>query len=194
MSTRRHNTTSVRRVARPIRRSQRNWSWAVMLGLATLAACVGTAEAIDLRSWDRKINNAHARFELLQGFNDEAVLDKETQLVWERSPDASTPLWDTAIFTCFGKDVGGRKGWRLPKIAELASLVDPTVSPGPTLPRGHPFVLDETVLKFWSATVVPSIPTEVFVVRFGDGFVDTDPKDVIARGWCVRGGQGVDSQ
>ncbi len=165
-----------------------------MLGLAALVACAGTAEAIDLRSWDRKINNARARFEVLRAFNDEAVLDKETQLVWERSPETFTLLWDTAIFTCFDKDVNGRKGWRLPTIEELASLVDPTVSPGPTLPPGHPFVLDEAVLKFWSATLVPSISSEVFVVRFGDGFVDTDPKDVIARGWCVRGGHGIDGQ
>jgi hypothetical protein len=166
-----------------------------VLGLAVLVASLGTAEAIDLRSWDRKINNAHARFQVLRGFNDEAVLDKETQLVWERSPDTLPLLWDTAIFACFDKDVGGRKGWRLPKITELASLVDQTVS-DLTLPPGHPFVLDgdDAVLKFWSATPVLNSPTEVFVVRFLDGFVDTDPKDVIARGWCVRGGQGIDDQ
>ena len=34
--------------------------------------------------------------------------------------------------------VGGTKGWRLPSVAELASLVDPANS-NPALPTGHPF-------------------------------------------------------
>ena len=36
------------------------------------------------------------------------------------------------------KEVGGRKGWRLPSIYELANLVD-TTQQNPSLPKGHPF-------------------------------------------------------
>ena len=125
MSTRSHITTSVRRVARLIRRSQRNWSWAVLLGLATLAACVGTAEAIDLRSWDRKINNAHARFEVLQGFNDEAVLDKETQLVWERFTRCIHPTLGHGDFHLLRQGMGGSEGVATPEDCGVSQLGGP---------------------------------------------------------------------
>jgi hypothetical protein len=39
-----------------------------------------------LKSWSRKINDATKRFEVLDSFNAEAVLDRETQLVWQREP------------------------------------------------------------------------------------------------------------
>lgn len=44
------------------------------------------AEAIDLRSWDQKIANPVTRFVVLRAFDDQAVLDRETQLVWQTSP------------------------------------------------------------------------------------------------------------
>ena len=39
--------------------------------------------AAPLESWDDQINNA-TRFKVLPEFNNEAVLDKETELVWQR--------------------------------------------------------------------------------------------------------------
>jgi len=78
----------------------------------------------------------------------EAVLDKETGLVWERSWDQAsylelgkmpvlraypkTPFWALGLPVaggfgmasyCYQKQVGGRKGWRLPTIEVLLSLV-----------------------------------------------------------------------
>ena len=55
-----------------------------------------------------------------------AVLDKETGLVWEKSPDTNTRDGDAAWAYCVEKTVGSRKGWRLPTVEELASLVNPT--------------------------------------------------------------------
>src|SRR5262245_62011473 len=92
------------------------------------------------QNWDKKLPSS-ARFTVLADFNNEAVRDNETGLVWERSPSSNQVNWDNATETCVtNKIVGGRRGWRAPSIIELTSLVDPSVAPpGPTLPMGHPF-------------------------------------------------------
>jgi Protein of unknown function (DUF1566) len=100
-------------------------------------------------AWDTKI--ANGRFKLLQDFNNEAVLDKETGLVWERQPSNLTFKWPNARLFCAQKGVGGRGGWRLPAFYELASLVDPAVQVGPQLPAGHPF-LQVQASDYWTDT------------------------------------------
>ena len=86
--------------------------------------------------WDQVLPAAD-RFNVLAAFNNKAVLDKETGLVWERSPLTGTTTQSVARGNCTNHTTGGRKGWRLPSVHELASLVDPSmVAPGPMLPRG----------------------------------------------------------
>jgi len=101
-----------------------------------------------VRSWDRRIENA--RFHVLREFNDEAVLDRETGLVWERQPSTQTFAWPNARLFCAQKAVGGRGGWRLPAFYELASLVVPAVHAGPQLPPCHHF-LRVHAANYWSA-------------------------------------------
>src|ERR687898_522821 len=104
-------------------------------------------------SWDRRIDDTE-RFEVLNEFNTEAVLDKETGLVWERRPSKKSVAWPNARLLCAQKAVGGRGGWRLPAFNELASLVDPAVT-DPTVPRvpaGHPF-LNVQPGMYWTATL-----------------------------------------
>ena len=92
--------------------------------------------------------------------------------------------------------MGGRHGWRLPIIEELASLVDPN-NPGgdPDLPPGHPFSNVQSA-SYWSATTVASDSTRAWAVFLASGGVDT----IVTSGtslfhvWCVRGGQGVNPQ
>jgi len=113
-----------------------------------LAAPVGAEDSttIDLsaqpplKSWSNIIPKAKKRFVVLADFNNQAVLDRETGLVWEQSPETTADVWLGARGACAVKNVGGRIGWRLPSLPELSSLVDPSVvPPGPTLPVGHPF-------------------------------------------------------
>ena len=122
----------------------------VMGTVLILAAPIQAGDPIDdptrqphLKSWSNVIPNAARRFVVLADFDNQAVLDRETGLVWEKSP-ATTPaqLEDvTEGQACANKTVGGRKGWRLPSFPELASLIDPNVArPGTTLPPGHPFI------------------------------------------------------
>ena len=62
----------------------------------------------------------------------------------------SEVTWGDAISHCYRLEVGGRRGWRLPTIEELASLVD-TSQPAPTLPAGNPFSNVQSFV-YWSAT------------------------------------------
>lgn len=167
-------------------------------GVVIALMCVATgSKAVDFRSWDQKIDDPNKRFKVLTQFDSEAVLDRETQLVWERSPDATEPRnWKEAQGFCTDRVIGNRKGWRLPTLHELASLVDPTQS-NPALPIGHPFgnVRSE---GYWSATVFEPVPTESrfgawgVIFRFGNALADFKTIDHFV--WCVRGGQGVDAQ
>ena len=69
---------------------------------------------------------------------DSLVFDKETCLVWEMAPASDLMVWAAAIEYCYNKYLGNRKGWRLPTIEELSSLVD--LNNVPTLPTDHPFL------------------------------------------------------
>src|SRR5437867_2187969 len=112
-----------------------------------------------------------------------AVRDNETGLVWERSPDTDFHSWRLArgfAFGCTAREVGGRKGWRLPSFAELASLVDPSVA-GPSLPAGHPFTNVQSN-KYWSATTDAHDPTSAVIVDFSTGTVLSSTKEV---SWLV---------
>lgn len=153
------------------------------------------------QNWDTVLPGDQ-RFTVLPGFNNQAVRDNETGLVWERSPNG-TATWEDAIRTCWMRQVGGRMGWHLPMIEELASLVDPTIpAPGPALPPGNPFVgiqiggLFESA--YWSSTTdVRSafLPTQAWEVRFFDGtFVPAGDsgKSGTRNVWCVRGGTNAD--
>ena len=154
-------------------------------------------------TWDDKINGHH-RFKVLREFGGEAVLDKETGRVWEQSPSTDTFCWTAsascpgtglapdALSHCYQLEVGGRKGWRVPSIEELASLVDtsqgsPTT---PALPAGHPFNVPPTV--HWSSTTNASDAGRAWAVGFASGNVFNPVKTASREVWCVRGGQGID--
>lgn len=142
-------------------------------------------------SWDQTLPAA-TRFVVLTNWNSEAVLDRETGLVWEQAPQ-TVATWIIARAICVNKTTGGRKGWRLPSVHELASLVDPSVPfPGPTLPAGHPFT---GVLStgYWSASPNAEDPTDAWLVPFGSGFVGTTFKASSHQVWCVRGGNNADA-
>ena len=119
-------------------------------------------------SWDQTLP-ANTRFIVLTNMNSEAVLDRETGLVWEKSPSTSTFSWQGAQIQCNQLTVGNRKGWRLPTNQELASLVDPSVS-APTLPAGHPFINVQSSGS-WSATTNAFDTTFAWGVNFYYGTV-----------------------
>jgi len=150
------------------------------------------------QNWDTVLP-ADERFTVLGAFNSQAVRDNETGLVWERSPSTTPMIWYDAVSTCWQNDSGNRKGWRLPTIEELSSLVDPSVaSPGPKLPPGHPFQNVQNgglENEYWSTTTGvrnPPDTSQAWVVRFHNGTTGDSGKSGSGFRWCVRGGTNAD--
>ena len=139
-------------------------------------------------TWDQKLPAAQ-RFKLVM--DGAAVLDKETGLVWEQSPGTLLRDWGTAVSDCIKRTVAGRKGWRLPTVEELASLIDTSES-NPALPAGHPF--NVTSSACWSATSVASSTTQKWEVTIGNGAMNYGPTGNVNYVWCVRAGRGYDGQ
>ena len=178
--------------------------------LATLTVLFLLAASLaHAQNWSVQINNGN-RFRVLTQFGSAAVLDLETNLVWERTPSTNLFPWasdldTTAHISCATKMVGNRYGWRLPTIQELASLGD-TVNTEPNLPAGHPFILDinQRMGTFWSATTAATelnSPNAAWFLNFSpdpaslvlyaiNASTKSEPRFV----WCVRGGSGTDSQ
>ena len=172
---------------------------------------VGAGPYYATPSWDQQLQcDTQAtcpRFIVLANWRDAnfpsggaAVLDRETGLVWERSPNTSTFDWQSAQTHCNELSVGNRIGWRLPTLQELASLVDRSQS---GLPLGHPFNnIQSSAFAgqfYWSATTFAAYTSSAWGVAFGFGSAVTDDKSInngFQGGfvWCVRGGQGVDPQ
>ena len=186
---------------------KRRWltTWG-LIGLGVMAFGIDAATAQTTAngpyyatpSWDQKLQcdtlATCPRFVVLANWNSEAVLDRETGLVWEKVPDAFERTWRDASLHCAAERHAGRFGWRLPTLQELGSLYEKTPPGFPALPSGHPFTVQVNV-PHWSATTSVDAGSLAWVVNFEGGFFgDTVTKSLSHRAWCVRGGQGVDPQ
>jgi Protein of unknown function (DUF1566) len=169
------------------------------LGLLTGAALLaGPAQAQTIAngpyyampSWDQTLPSA-TRFIVLSNFNSQAVLDRETGLVWERSPQTAAETWSSARFTCANRTIGNRKGWRLPSIPELKSLIDPTQN-NPALPPAHPFT-NIALAGYWSASTNAQSPLAAWNASLDIGDVTFTTKTGTLQVWCVRGGMNAEA-
>jgi hypothetical protein len=172
----------------------------VMVAFAPRSIMAGTANGAFYASpsWDQKLNCTTPatcpRFVVLLNWNSAAVLDKETGLVWERSPSTEASNWYDAQAHCNALSLGNRLGWRLPTIQELASLVDASVVSAPPLPHGNPFQ-NVQLFVYWSANTQSTDINSAWWLNFNDGGVAANSaKTNSSYVWCVRGGQGVDPQ
>ena len=137
---------------------------------------------------------ASERFKLVLG--GEAVLDRETGLVWEQAMSADMKNWYDAIRYCVNLYKGSRGGWRLPTVQEFLSLEDSSVSSAPFwwpagLPIGHPFNAGG---HLWSITQYAGNINLAWMVNVSGGYAYGNLKEYAFPVWCVRGGQGVDTQ
>jgi hypothetical protein len=130
------------------------------------------------------------RFEILEEFERVAVLDRQTELIWERHPGETSMSWANAPMHCALKSVGGRKGWRLPSFLELMTLVQPSLdldSSSISLPHGHPF-RGVQAASYWTSTPLDSDARQAYSVDFIAGDVSIRYKNQIHPTWCVRTG------
>ncbi len=155
-------------------------------------------------AWDQKVGckaKACPRFIVLSDWGSQAVLDRETGLVWEQAPlTTAVSTLPIAQRVCLQSTLGNREGWRLPTIQELGSLVDPSqgaLNQGPgtdvALPVGHPFVgvLPEI---YWSSTNAGVGPDYVWGMDFRTGSFAQILKGGTKLAMCVRGGSGSELQ
>jgi hypothetical protein len=140
-------------------------------------------------AWDLVIPDGEKRFKVLSEFDNEAVLDKETGLVWQASPSSTSLFdWGTSAALCIGTAIGGRRGWRLPTAWELMTLKDPAQS-NPALPPNHPFQGVVTGTIYWTSTASLSDAALALALTFtsgGQGIISTSKSNSGLR-WCVRG-------
>jgi Protein of unknown function (DUF1566) len=168
----------------------------MVLGLLGFAASLANAQTTAngpyyaTPSWDQTLPSS-TRFIVLSNFNNEAVLDRETGLVWERSPSSFTDTFDRSDY-CVSASTGGKFGWRTPSVYELSTLIDTTQS-SPKLPSGHPFLNLGGGLRFWTSTPfsVGLGAVTAWVVLFDLGGVGTNGVTATWRFWCVRAAGGT---
>jgi len=125
------------------------------------------------------------RFEVLADFYSEAVLDRNTGLVWQLAPSTQRFVWVDARSACMNSASGGRRGWRLPSIVEVNTLQDPG---SPAVPLNAPFVLpdDPAVPRiFWSATSDAADPTDAWFASFDVAVSFSGEKSRSHYAWCV---------
>ena len=135
----------------------------------------------------------NVRFVILSNFSNDAVLDRETGLVWSRRTVATAVTTTNASGACRGLVIGNRAGWRLPAMNELQSLLDFSVpaTSEPRLPAGHPFALSSQVeLHLYWASETLSLTNSVVRLRVqmdtgATGIALQDRSGVL----CVRGSE-----
>ncbi len=115
---------------------------------------------------------------------DGTVTDANTNLVWQKSEDAVARTWANASPYCDNLFLGGYADWRLPRVDELATLVDyaqyPALDPAFGTLRGA---------GFWSINFAASNPrTHAWFVDFLDGGVVPYFQSSVSYVRCVRGG------
>ncbi len=136
--------------------------------------CAGTRQDGEMRmgaGWP------HPRFVC----NGDVVVDRLTRLRWKMVADAAGTAvdWMEALATVRRLNGGPERGWRLPNINELESLVD-CDSHHPALPRAHPFRSVREV--YWSSTTSMFEPDWAWALYLDSGGIGVGQKTQ-ARFW-----------
>ena len=136
-------------------------------------------------SWDQALP-ASTRFIVLANLNSEAVLDRETGIVWTGRARGRSSSVALAANDCVTAFVGGRAGWRLPSIQELMSLVGPITT---AALLENDLVTQQAGFVVWSSTVSGAFFNLPYAIQ-KDNFTGAWKADTSGSTsnafWCVR--------
>lgn len=183
---------------------------AYQAGNYTIKATITGAAQVSMctPAWNQKLPAAERFVVVLDG---DGVLDKETGLVWERSPSQASRTWRTAVEACLGLHWTYPQpgGWHLPSVEQISSLMDEYGDGWGYLPPGHPFDIDCTTggcvsngATYWTSSEWfidwTNPPRETaWIIWFGQKTAGINNElgktSVGPRAWCVRGGQTYNS-
>lgn len=128
--------------------------------------------------------------------SDGTVRDKATGLIWKRCSEgqggetcergkAVTYTWADAGAVAAGSSFAGEKGWRLPTVTELATLLEYQC----TMPSINLTVFPGTpATHYWSATPYAGYVNGAWNINFNDGVHDNSSKNYRLYVRLVRGG------
>jgi hypothetical protein len=95
------------------------------------------------------------------------VIDRITQLMWQRDVDPLTRTWGAAKQHCACLTLGGYDDWRMPSRIELVSIVDFTKNTPSIDSAAFPATPSEW---FWTSTTLASDATFAWYIYFDNGF------------------------
>jgi hypothetical protein len=116
---------------------------------------------------------------------DGTILDRLTDLTWEKSINQTAVTWEDAILYSEGLTLGGNSDWRLPNVKEIKSLSDENkVQPS----VNNTMFSGVTITKYWSSTSLPNQSTKAWYLDNNFGITTYDVKTATHSVWAVRGG------
>jgi len=164
----------------------------LLLLFVHLCIAIAAAATQTCRTFDLPLSAPMERY-LLNA--DGTVQDKTTGLVWKRCSEgqsgavcengaAVTYNWRDALSLAAASDFAGAKGWRLPTITELATLLEYQC----TMPAINLQVFPSTpATNFWSATPYAGYVNGAWTLNFNDGVHDNSSKNYRLYVRLVRG-------
>jgi hypothetical protein len=115
---------------------------------------------------------------------DGTITDNLTQLVWQKTPNTETFIWDRALVYAEGLTIGTSSDWRLPNIKELQSINN-ELATNPSV--FGPYFSSVGVHNYWSSTTLPNQTLNAWYWNTQFGIttynLKTNPNYVL----CVRG-------
>jgi hypothetical protein len=162
--------------------------WVVWLGDGSTS----NDDPVSDTAWVRCVNGAPpaadpacVRYTLTNG----TATDKETGLIWQRNAASGQATLAAATAACLALSLE-QHTWRLPRVEELATLVDQTPA-NPSDPRfdktAFPF-LSEPNGYYWAITDFAASPANTgWNVGFFDGVITTTQKSASSFYRCVTG-------
>lgn len=147
--------------------------------------CANTGQDGDLQ---KGVAWSDPRFTVGTGAETDCVTDNLTGLMWVKSPDSATMMWQQALDYANGLTLCGHSDWRLPNRKELGTLVNYGVSYSAAWLNTQGFSNVQGA-GYWSSTTCAQYIGSAWMVGMNLGLMTASDKTVTVYVWPVRAGQ-----